>query len=103
MVHFSDNIKPFPGAEYEITDVNNEYLRRDKLQVGEMNSGAVWLDTGTFDSLSHASDFVRVIDKRQCRKMGCIEETVYRMGLIDHAKLDSLALIDMQRVVRAVI
>jgi glucose-1-phosphate thymidylyltransferase len=91
VVDIAANIKPSPRGEYEITDVNNEYLRRGKLQVGVMNRGTAWLDTGTFDSLSDACEFVRVIEKRQSQKIGCIEEIAYRMGFIDHAQLLQLA------------
>ena len=91
VVDIAANIKPSPRGEYEITDVNNEYLRRGKLQVGVMNRGTAWLDTGTFDSLSDACEFVRVIEKRQSQKIGCIEEIAYRMGFIDHAQLLTLA------------
>ena len=91
VVEIAANIKPSPRGEYEITDVNNEYLRRGKLQVGVMNRGTAWLDTGTFDSLSDACEFVRVIEKRQSQKIGCIEEIAYRMGFIDHAQLLLLA------------
>ena len=91
VVEIAANIKPSPRGEYEITDVNNEYLRRGRLQVGVMNRGTAWLDTGTFDSLSDACEFVRVIEKRQSQKIGCIEEIAYRMGFIDHAQLLTLA------------
>jgi glucose-1-phosphate thymidylyltransferase len=91
VVNIAANIQPSPRGEYEITDVNNEYLRRGKLQVGVMNRGTAWLDTGTFDSLSDACEFVRVIEKRQSQKIGCIEEIAYRMGFIDHAQLLNLA------------
>jgi glucose-1-phosphate thymidylyltransferase len=91
VVEIAANIKPSPRGEYEITDVNNEYLRRGKLQVGVMNRGTAWLDTGTFDSLSDACEFVRVIEKRQSQKIGCIEEIAYRMGFIDHTQLLTLA------------
>ncbi|MFN3794213.1 MAG: glucose-1-phosphate thymidylyltransferase RfbA [Chitinophagaceae bacterium] len=91
VVDIAANIKPSPRGEYEITDVNNEYLRRGKLQVGVMNRGTAWLDTGTFDSLSDACEFVRVIEKRQSQKIGCIEEIAFRMGFIDHAQLLLLA------------
>ncbi len=91
VVNIAANIQPSPRGEYEITDVNNEYLKRGKLQVGVMNRGTAWLDTGTFDSLSDACEFVRVIEKRQSQKIGCIEEIAYRMGFIDHARLMQLA------------
>jgi glucose-1-phosphate thymidylyltransferase len=91
VVNIAANIQPSPRGEYEITDINNEYLRRGKLQVGVMNRGTAWLDTGTFDSLSDACEFVRVIEKRQSQKIGCIEEIAYRMGFIDQAQLLNLA------------
>jgi glucose-1-phosphate thymidylyltransferase len=91
VVNIAKNIQPSPRGEYEITDVNKVYLQRGNLQVGVMNRGVAWLDTGTFDSLSDASEFVRVIEKRQSQKIGCIEEVAYRMGFIDHAQLLKLA------------
>ncbi|MCU0337169.1 MAG: glucose-1-phosphate thymidylyltransferase RfbA [Sediminibacterium sp.] len=91
VVKIASEIEPSPRGEYEITDVNRVYLERGKLQVGIMNRGTAWLDTGTFDSLSDASEFVRVIEKRQSQKIGCIEEVAYRMGFINEAQLLSLA------------
>ena len=91
VVEIAKNIAPSPRGEYEITDVNKEYLKNGTLQVGVMDRGMAWLDTGTFDSLSDASEFVRVIEKRQDTKIGCIEEIAYRMGFIDHAALMVLA------------
>jgi len=91
VVNIAKNIAPSARGEYEITDVNKVYLERKKLQVGVMNRGVAWLDTGTFDSLADASEFVRVIEKRQSQKIGCIEEVAYRMGFIDHAQLLELA------------
>jgi glucose-1-phosphate thymidylyltransferase len=91
VVEIAKNIKPSPRGEYEITDVNREYLTNGTLQVGLMDSGMAWLDTGTFDSLSDASEFVRVIEKRQDTKIGCIEEIAYRMGFINHEELMVLA------------
>ena len=85
------NIQPSKRGEYEITEVNNQYLKRGKLQVGVMTRGTAWLDTGTFDSLHDATEYVRVIEKRQGLKIGCIEEVAYRMGYIDHAQLMKLA------------
>ena len=85
------NIQPSKRGEYEITEVNNQYLKQGKLQVGVMTRGTAWLDTGTFDSLHDATEYVRVIEKRQGLKIGCIEEVAYRMGYIDHAQLMKLA------------
>jgi glucose-1-phosphate thymidylyltransferase len=91
VVEVAKNIQPSPRGEYEITDVNRYYLEMGKLNVGIMNRGTAWLDTGTFDSLSDASEFVRVIEKRQSQKIGCIEEVAYRMGFIDRDQLFRLA------------
>jgi glucose-1-phosphate thymidylyltransferase len=87
VVEIAKNIAPSPRGEYEITDVNRVYLNQGKLQVGIMNRGTAWLDTGTFDSFADACEFVRVIEKRQSQKVGCIEEVAYRMGFIDRAQL----------------
>ncbi len=91
MVKIVKNIPKSPRGEYEIIDVNKVYLERKKLQVGIMPRGMAWLNTGTFDSLSDASEFVRVIEKRQGQKIGCIEEVAYRMGFIDSTQLMLLA------------
>ena len=85
------NLQPSARGEYEITDVNRYYLEHGKLQVGVMDRGTAWLDTGTFDSLSDASEFVRVIEKRQDTKIGCIEEVAYLMGFINKEQLRELA------------
>jgi len=87
VVNIAKNIQPSPRGEYEITDVNRVYLEQGNLHVGVMNRGTAWLDTGTFESLSDACEFVRVIEKRQNRKIGCIEEVAYRMGFIDKQQL----------------
>ncbi|MDE3143560.1 MAG: glucose-1-phosphate thymidylyltransferase RfbA [Bacteroidota bacterium] len=91
VVEIAKNIAPSPRGEYEITDVNREYLKQGKLKVGVMNRGTAWLDTGTFDSLHDASEFVRVIAKRQSQQVGCIEEVAFRMGFINHQQLLTLA------------
>jgi glucose-1-phosphate thymidylyltransferase len=91
VVHIAKNIKPSSRGEYEITDVNRAYLENKKLHVGVMDRGTAWLDTGTFDSLSDATEFVRVIEKRQDTKIGCIEEVAYRHGFIDKTQLSALA------------
>ena len=91
VVEIAKNIKPSPRGEYEITDVNREYLEKKRLHVGVMDRGTAWLDTGTFDSLSDATEFVRVIEKRQDTKIGCIEEVAFRHGFIDAQQLSELA------------
>ncbi len=91
VIEIAKNISPSARGEYEITDVNLEYLRRDKLKVQTLGRGAAWLDTGTFKSLMQASQFVEVIESRQGRKIGCIEEAAYKMGFIDNNQLRQLA------------
>lgn len=90
VIKIAKELKPSPRGEYEITDVNKFYLEQGDLQVGVMDRGTAWLDTGTFDSLSDASEYVRVIEKRQATKIGCIEEVAYRMGFIDDEQLKVL-------------
>jgi glucose-1-phosphate thymidylyltransferase len=84
-------LKPSPRGELEITDVNNIYLKMGKLKVAAMSRGTAWLDTGTFDSLMQAANFVQVIEQRQGLKIGCIEEIAYRMGFINQNQLLELA------------
>lgn len=91
VVEIAKNIAPSARGEYEITDVNKVYLNKQQLHVGVMSRGTAWLDTGTFDSLSDACEFVRVIEKRQSQKIGCIEEIAYRMGYISYNQLLVLA------------
>ena len=91
VVEIAKNIPASPRGEFEITDVNKVYLEKEELHVGVMDRGTAWLDTGTFDSLSDASEFVRVIEKRQDTKIGCIEEVAYRMGFINYEALQALA------------
>jgi len=87
VIDIARNLEPSPRGEYEITDVNKVYLEQGKLRVKIFGRGAAWLDTGTFDSLHDATEFVRIIEKRQGLKIGCIEEVAFRMGFISKEEL----------------
>ena len=91
VIEIAKNIKPSPRGEYEITDINKEYLKQGKLKVGVLSRGTAWLDTGTFASLMQAGQFVQVIEERQGLKIGCIEEIAYRMGFINKDQLRKVA------------
>ena len=91
VVEIAKNLQPSPRGEYEITDVNKEYLKRGKLKVSVLPRGTAWFDTGTFDSLMQASQFIQVIEQRQGLNIGCIEEIAYRKGFIDAEALLAIA------------
>ena len=91
VIEIARQIKPSQRGELEITDINREYLKRDKLKVSVLDRGTAWLDTGTFESLMQASQFVQVIEERQGLKIGAIEEIAYSMGYIDKEQLHRLA------------
>ena len=91
VVEIAKNLKPSPRGEFEITDINKEYLKQGKLKVSIMDRGTAWLDTGTFSSLMQAGQFVQVIEERQGLKIGCIEEVAFNMGYINKVKLIKLA------------
>jgi glucose-1-phosphate thymidylyltransferase len=91
VVQIAKNLKPSARGEYEITDVNREYLKRGKLKVSIMDRGTAWLDTGTFDSLMQASQFVQVIEQRQGIKIACIEEIAFRKKFISKQQVEAMA------------
>ena len=91
VVAIAENLQPSARGEYEITDINKEYLRRGALHVGVLDRGTAWLDTGTFDSLMEAAQFVQIMERRQGLKVGCIEEVAYQMGFITSEQLAALA------------
>jgi glucose-1-phosphate thymidylyltransferase len=91
VVEIARNLKPSARGEYEITDVNKEYLKQGRLKVQRMDRGTAWLDTGTFTSLMQAGQYVQVIEERQGLKIGCIEEIAWRMGFIDDAQAEQIA------------
>ena len=91
VVAIAKNLQPSPRGEYEITDINKEYLRRGKLKVSILDRGTAWLDTGTFDSLMQAGQFVQVIEQRQGIKIACIEEIAFKKGFISKEQLVSIA------------
>ena len=91
VIKIAKNIKPSKRGEYEITDINKEYLKHGKLNVKLLGRGTTWLDTGTFSSLMQANQYVQLIEERQGRKIGCIEEAAFRMGYIDKVKLVEIA------------
>jgi glucose-1-phosphate thymidylyltransferase len=91
IVEIAKNIQPSARGEYEITDVNKEYLKQGKLDVRLLGRGTAWLDTGTFQSLIQANQYIQVIEERQGRKIGCIEEAAYTKGYINKTQLLEIA------------
>jgi glucose-1-phosphate thymidylyltransferase len=91
VVEIAKNIQPSARGELEITTVNEEYLKRGKLRVQTMDRGSAWLDTGTFESMNDAAEYIRVIEKRTGIKIGCIEEAAYRQGYISKSQLEAIA------------
>lgn len=91
VINIAKNLQPSARGEYEITDVNKEYLKRGKLKVSILDRGTAWLDTGTFNSLTQAGQFVQVIEERQGLRIGCIEEVAFKMGYINAEQLERIA------------
>ena len=91
VIEIAKSIQPSARGEYEISDINAEYLRKGKLKVGVLDRGTAWLDTGTFSSLMQASQFVQVVEERQGLKIGCIEEIAFKKGFISKQELRNLA------------
>jgi len=91
VIRIAKNLKPSKRGEIEITDVNNDYLKRGQLKVKLLGRGYAWLDTGTYDSLIDAAVFIKTVEERQGLKIGCIEEVAYRMGYINKKQLGKLA------------
>ena len=91
VIEIAKNVKPSDRGEVEITEIHNAYLSQNKLKVQLLDRGTTWLDTGTFDSMNDASEYVKVIEKRTGIKIGCIEEVAYRQGFINREQLSDIA------------